>query len=384
LLWSRRFGALLGDAPPPDARMAFLARRGEYKELFESLGRAAPALAPRSSAGPLLERPWPAPGTNRFWRGYLAPTPLADVSGSVAWRRLVPLRRHESPTGSSAIELPKEAAGKAVVRAQSEALFHAHAVSFALHMAITAEKMSLEAMARACVALRTGKVFVRPGAAPMRADEFAAEQLAVLLREALGPSGPAAAGPPVGFSLFTVLQGDGVDVTKAVKERGALHRALEAVTQWSPTWDANPLPPLDANRIPTRRAPPGHLMYGRGNGRAVWEPQFFLPSKDGTASLSCYHRNLFAGMLQTEALLGFASLTENAAASGHLSPAYNEMSRPVVQQLLAIHAGDRTKAAYRSDCLRVQIDQHPLRPFVDALAARLWMKERLALSPPRA
>lgn len=381
LFWSRHFGALLGAQPPPDAPMVFLGRRPAYRELFDRLAPGA-ALPPPGRAGPSLERPWPPQGTNRFWQRYLGAPVLADVKGGNAWRRLVPLRRHDAPGGALGVT-PTPTEGLARTTAQAEGLFHAHGVTFALHVTLAGE-MPLASAVKACVGLRLGAALTPEGSSrAVRADDLAGARLAVLCREAAGAAGPDLAGPQVGYSLVTVLEGDGVDPGIAIEEGDDVHRALDALTRWDPAWEVNPLRPLEANTIPREDTPAGHRLYGRGYGRAVWEPWAFLPANRRQTTLSCYHRNLFVGMVQTEALLRFAKLADDAADEGHLSAAQNELAFPAVEQLLALHAGGAPATpAYRSVSLRVQIDQHPLRPCVDALAARLGLQGRLGPVAP--
>lgn len=106
-----------------------------------------------------------------------------------------------------------------------------------------------------------------------------------------------------------------------------------------------------------------------------------MRSPPGT-SLTCYHRNLLLGALQTEALLAFTRVAEDEAVLGHRPRSIRDCEDAVLKRVVALHAGEDT--TYRSISLRRFIDDHPLRASVDALSQRLWSPTRLPPAAPAA
>lgn len=105
------------------------------------------------------------------------------------------------------------------------------------------------------------------------------------------------------FSIATVTDGSGIDPATAIVADGLLHRALEGLTAWNRLWQTTPVPSgsLASCAIPTKGAPLGHILYGRGRARAIWFPSSFSSVK-GAPMLSCFHQNLSAASLHTDAL----------------------------------------------------------------------------------
>ncbi|MDO9163996.1 MAG: hypothetical protein Q8N35_17090 [Methylococcaceae bacterium] len=393
LSWSAPFTTLIQDNPPSDAPLLALGKRESYKQLFNILQAASneTEIFPPSTV-PTLELPWEPLKPNIFWIRYLKATPASlrrTQGGSLAFDRLVPLRRHAPLTPKLVVTFKKKHVVEDKVILQlltTEAWFHPHMVSFAIHFTICGA-MSLETAATVCLGLRHDRLLSWGGSSsPFNVDELAAEMLDKLYIEAVGESNAGVLEPVNPFSLVTVLQGGGVDPDEVIINGGSVHRFLENVTQWD--LDAGNEDPVDKGRINSKpvRNPPnitGPLLFGprRSRARAVWEPRHFLPTGDGKPSLSSYHRNLIMSSLQTEALLAFARLASEQAAVGHLPQTIRDCERFVLTRLVAIHKGDKLQNdTYCSINLQRIIDDSRDRESVDAIADRLISRVRL---PPR-
>ncbi|MGB7547228.1 MAG: hypothetical protein WBM14_05730 [Terracidiphilus sp.] len=169
------------------------------------------------------------------------------------------------------------------------------------------------------------------------------------------------------FSIVTVTDASNVEADTPLEERGAVHHALDGLTSWNRNW-AKIKPPkgsLAECRISSRTAPDGHILYGRPRARAVWFPADFRSVASYPPTLSCYHQNLSAASLHTEAL---CVLAEDAAAqlkrAGSLaafSVAYRNCAQLAAGILGRLH-GKKTDDApgkkpltYRSGSLRSQM-----------------------------
>lgn len=360
--WSAAYGDLLADTPPASAPLAALGHVDTYAKGFDSLVAAPTAPWKPSEDAPSLELPWPAKGTHRFWMRYLDRSSIAAVTGQRAFFRLIPLRRHAA-YARYGLELPAKLMTDSNLQVEkpiTEAWFHPHMASFGMHLTLNGT-MTPAQFAQTCSATRDERVFhaLADPAKKLKLDEIGATQLERNCREALG-----AAAPPLGvadpYSLVTVLQGD--TQGEGVTAGGEVHKALERVTHWTP----DPPTALEPYTVSTRGDPAsgGALVYGRKRSRAVWHPAFFQEA--GRVSLSCYHRNLFVGTLQAEALLAFAEF-----ANGAVRPkVVRDCEDAVIRRIVALYGEHRGKT-YTSMSLRRFIDEHPSRSAVNAVARRL-------------
>ncbi|SHM15109.1 hypothetical protein SAMN05216428_11558 [Nitrosospira sp. Nsp11] len=368
LFWNISFPTLLEDTMPVGAPLAALGHLQSYASIFNSLiVEPEKAVEPSVSGAPLLELPWPRKGTHWFWSRYLRANPIRKISGSYAFVRLLPFRRHGSPASGLGVALSDGVTPEHVL---SEAWFHPHMVTFAVHFTVSGE-FTLEKMSDLCLELRQGRVLTELGdGALYKLDEVAAKHLEALLLEGVGEN----TGPPTPvtpFSLVTVLNGDG-GVDQAIVEGELIHRTLEAVTQW----DRWRMGALDGGRISSRLSTSAApLLFGHARSRVVWDPYRF--STNGSVSLSCYHRNLFVGTMQTEALLSFARVAEEEEKAGRRPRAIRDCEDAVLKHIIALHKGEDT--TYRSASLRRFIDDHAFRRSVDNLAQRIKGEELPAL-----
>jgi hypothetical protein len=371
LLWSTSFATLLDNNVPADAPLAALGTDARYASLHKDLlERPALGVKPHANA-PALELPWPAKDINWFWCRYLEANPIRRVKGKSAFYRLVPLRRHESPVRGLKVSGMTNHPQAALLQqagfdqVSGEAWFHPHMVSFALSLTVKGEFTPTQ-MAQLCLMLRNDRLFQLADQDRLtKLDELAAQTLDSLLLEAVGKNNAAPVPPVMPFTIVTVLQGASDDLG-GVAQGDEVHIALENLTRWREGNLGN-LADGDISHDPNHAAPPpisGGIMFGRERARVVWDPPRF--ASNGRISLSCYHRNILVSTLQTEALLVFMQL-DNQYIQNNLRPkAFRLCETSVLKHIAMLHQGDRS--TYRSASLRRFIDDHPMRPSVNAVA----------------
>jgi len=173
--------------------------------------------------------------------------------------------------------------------------------------------------------------------------------------------------PGTQFTIVTVVDADPVEATDPIAEGGPIHRALEGFIGWDRNWTVTP-PPANSlvdYRIASHRGPVGHIVYGNARARAVWLPNEFRSKADYPDRLSCYHQNLSAATVHTEAL---CVLAQDAAAElrrrgslENFSAAYRTCAQLAAGDLGRLHGhkADDPKATklpiYRSGSVRAHI-----------------------------
>jgi hypothetical protein len=190
--------------------------------------------------------------------------------------------------------------------------------------------------------------------------------IAAMRAKAYGPQATAGQTGEI-FSLVTVLDADGIDATTPVENKQELHRALEALTGWSQFWKTIELKELSEGQIEIKQSPSSHVLYGGRRGRMVWFPAAFKGAVTYTESLSCYHQNLMAAILQTESLCRLAQAAAKQLAAGQtlgdFSVTYTNCLRLAVGTLGRLYGG--TLDTYRSHSVRDQIK----RTYLDSVNA---------------
>jgi hypothetical protein len=345
-IWVETAPDLLADPVPSDAPLAFLRRRWTYAQEFDRVIQGG-----AGSVG--LALPWPVrAGRQFFWAYYLEKPIPGDLTGDQAWNALVPFR------------------GKVPAKAQApwppeqlflEAFFYPHGLAFVLTARCCDQLTLQQVVEKAFEMRRTGKFQVKwdnGGVETLSLDMFADKALAALRQVAFGPAAPPGAGPLKPFTIVTVVKGTGVDPAVPTPDGGEIHRALEAMTSWRPTWMYDKLTEIAAASLRIRTAPPSHVLYGRARGRAVWFPALFIPGAEAFHSLACYHRNLVFASLQVESLGNLASETAKQLRQGmSLSAAHRECAQQAAGILGRLYAG---ASSYRSWSPRAQIEQNDL------------------------
>jgi hypothetical protein len=348
-----------------NAPYSFLGRSSTYSSKFDQANR------PDAQE---LQAPWPKPSGQRFWTFYLRMTP-GSVGGADAWRALVPLRA-TPPFELTAPWLQ----GKV----SSELCYYPHGLAWIVS-ARCAEALSLEKAVDVAFRLRNGAkldVQWKEGPASLSLDAIAQAALPRIRATALGKAAAAGAVTLTPLSVFTVVSGDGVDPNEAVPEEHEIHRSLEAVTAWRPTWQADKLPALDDARVGIRKsAPKSHLVYGSKRGRAVWFPELFLSTGAGVQSLSCYHRNLTLLSMQVESLSGLLAEVDRRITAGNvLQQGVVQCAKQAARLLETLYTGtDATygeAATYRSGSARAQLDRNDLVPMINRV------RDYFGIAPP--
>jgi hypothetical protein len=356
-IWVETVLDLIRDPVPSSAPLAFLGRSDQYIPLFDK--------TLQSGMGPEgLQLPWvqQEKGRQFLWSYYLSKPVPGHVSGGQAWKALVPFRG-KVPATVEAPWLP----GRVVL----EAFFYPHGLAFiatAVCQACPPPTLE-EAVENAFEVRRTGRFQVRwdeGGASEsLPLDVLADKGLAALRKFALGPgAGPgpgAGAGPLTPFTVVTVVRGTSVDRETPAPDGGEVHRALHAMTTWSPYWRGASLPSLDEASLQIKGdAPDNHVLYGRTRGRAVWFPQLFNPETKGRhRSLSCYHRNLVLVSLHVESLSGLVSETAKHIRDGKMLSvgSHDQCARRAVGILSRLYGGVKNDN-YRSWSPRAHIEQN--------------------------
>jgi hypothetical protein len=348
-IWTETFLDLIRAPDSGAAPFAFLARRSWYSQRFEQ------ALGGGDVPGD-LEQPWPRPSGQYFWTYYLEGSTPGHITGVRAWKALVPFRGGFPATVSA----PWLGPGRLML----EGYFYPHGVALVLTSACLSSLTLEEAVGKAFEVRRTGRFEVdwrgRAGSEPLSLDALAGKGLTALRTRAFGEGAAPGDRSVTPFTVATVVRGSGVDPGAPLEEGGAVHRALEALTTWRPTWQYDVLPELSAVSLAIRTAPPSHVLYGCGRGRAVWFPALFAREGGDLRSLSCYHRNLVMASLQVESLGGLVSATARQIRGGTaLSPAHRECARRAAGILGRLHGGVET---YKSSSPPAHIEQNDLIP----------------------
>jgi hypothetical protein len=345
-IWTDTVLDLLAAPLPPNAPLAFLGRRSTYAEQFEAVQGGAQAKD--------IQLPWLEAGRQFFWLYYLERRTLTDLGGDQAWKALVPLR------GKVPITVHTAWTPSPLVL---EAFYYPYGLVFILTVRCR-EHLTLEQAVEKAFELRRGREFHTTWGDTGASEDFSLDGLGdkvltVLRKGAFGPHASASAQSVKPFSVVTIVKGAGVDPGQPTPDGGEIHRALEAMTSWQPTWKYDTLPPLADVSLHIRRSPVSHLLYGHDRGRVVWFPGLFIPRARGLHSLACYHRNLVLASMQVESLGGLLSETARQIQAGTpLSATHKECAKRAAVMMGLLYAGH--SSTYRSWSPRVQIEHNNL------------------------
>lgn len=356
-IWAETNLALLGNAVPVGAPMAFLGRPFTYWPQFEKRVRGEPI-----PAG--LDLPWYTSDQKLFWNRYLNKPSLANVTGKQAWKALVPFRA-EVPLKARAPWLDG--------RLFLEAFLYPHGFAFVFTAAIQEQLALDQAVEKAFEVCKGGQYQVsRPDGSGMFSgplEDLAHKAMETLRALMLGPDPQPGAGAIDPFTVATVVRGSGITAGMLVENGGSVQRALEALTTWYPDYAHATLPDLGSACVPLRqRSPQGSIVYGRRRGRAVWFPAAFLPDRRDKHLLACFHRNLVFASLQVESLGGLIAETAQWLEEGKTLPtAHRECAQNAASILYGLYVG--SDATYRSCSLKEQMEQNHLVPLIDRVRA---------------
>jgi hypothetical protein len=157
------------------------------------------------------------------------------------------------------------------------------------------------------------------------------------------------------FMIVTVLDAEGVDPNVAVDND--LRKKLNGLARGIQNWSTATPPPANESTVGTGPASPGNILFATKRGRAVWYPDSFRSVHPRLKNrLRCYHQNLTAATLQTEALCMFASdaaiLIDGGNGRATWVPNYDQCGRRAAGLLGRLIGG---KGTYRSQSPQKQI-----------------------------
>jgi hypothetical protein len=160
--------------------------------------------------------------------------------------------------------------------------------------------------------------------------------------------------PLSAFSVVTIMQIEGDKLVEAVADGDTMHRVLQGLCRWSPTWQADKLVEVAKSRCQARRVEhDSHIVLRSERGRTVWFPD--LAAQAGQPTLGCYHRNLVAVAFQTEALgLLVGWLDSRLDAWGELPGVVQTWGRRAGGCLQRLYSGVRK--TYRTGSCRAHVD----------------------------
>lgn len=397
LIWSETVLHLLGKTVPADAPLKALGRRASYELLFEQMIKTQTesvpihALMGATKPVPVLGPPWPKPEGQLYWQRYLERSTLDMLSGSVAWRGLVPLRS-KFPVIVAPGQWLATILVPVKIKVLPEAFFYPHGGAFAVTLIAEVKEtqppgpgLALFDAVDLAFKLRRDKFNVTwdgntglfsgvhwaNGPSEMTLEQLAGKALTVIRATAFGQTAAANSGQVIDpFTIFTVVRGRGVDPAQLPDDD--VRRALEAVSRWSPSWRFDVLPDLKDRKIDIKRSPPSHVLYGHAKARAVWFPERFTHASN-PPSLACYHRNLTFTSLHVESLCGLAATTAERLRNNQLdSEGLRDCARQAVGGLGRLYGGGGIhKKSYRSMSPRVQIEQNNFVPDINLVRKEL-------------
>ena len=157
------------------------------------------------------------------------------------------------------------------------------------------------------------------------------------------------------FMIVTVIDADGVDPNVPVDND--LRKKLNGFARGIDNWRTATPPPANESTVGTGPASPGNVLFATKRGRAVWYPDSFRSVGPRLKNrLRCYHQNLTAATLQTEALCMFASdaatLVDGGNGRATWVPNYDQCGRRAAGLLGRLIGGSGT---YRSQSPQKQI-----------------------------
>lgn len=348
-IWVDTVPGLL-DGAAPQAPFAWLGRRGDFIYRFDQ----AQAVHGSQPGVPQPGVPWCEPDSGHtFWQHYFEnKSDLRGITGSQAWKRLAPLRRN-LPNGV--------AAGGACSDVRIAGFFFSHGTALAVTLNLRGQAATPIEAAKLAMTLRHDAVLALPDAPK---SLLTLDALAAALRKRIHGTDLAGLAVHPGanqpFSIFTVLEADGLTPLSDAKDGDDTHRALEGVTRWNPNFalvDLAQHPLAEALMKPsTHLGLKSDLVYVRRSGAAIWLPRLLHSGQAGRKTLSCYHNNMLHGSIQLRSLVELVNFAKSEAAQGRPpSDAVKERAERAGALLRMMQDGK--DSTYRSRLLAAQIDQ---------------------------
>jgi len=348
-IWVDSVPGLL-DGTAPQAPLAWLGRRGDFINRFEeaqALGSGCPAPGQPGV-------PWCEPDSGHtFWQHYFEnKSDLRGITGSQAWKRLAPLRQNfQKVTG----------AGGACSEIRIAGFYFSHGTALAVTLNLRGQAATPLEAAKLAMALRHDAMLALPEAPKTL---LTLDALATTLRKRMHDTDLAGLAVHPGanqpFSIFTVLEAEGLAALADAKDGDDTHRALEGVTRWNPNFELVDLaqyPLADALMKPSSHLGlKSDLVYVRRSGAAIWLPRLLASGAAGRKTLSCYHNNMLHGSIQLRSLVELANFVKNESAQGR-PPSDAVKERADRASALLRLMQDGKDSTYRSRLLAAQIEQ---------------------------
>ncbi|MFH1524167.1 MAG: hypothetical protein ABIF04_04315 [Chloroflexota bacterium] len=297
-IWMETFFDILKTPSPNSIPFGFLGRSYTYRPEVKKL------LAPQKiSSG--LSLPWGSAAGNMFWTHYFAEKLPGHISDSLAWEKMVPLRKLPP------VELIPVGAK---IKPTMEAFYYPFGTVLVVTARLKGDLTLEDAIAQAHQFALTGDfnlVLKNKPIASGRLNSMAQACLEYIRKDCLasGTTSPEATSAEP-LTVVTVVRGKGIDPNVALESHPdyeRIHGFLVALGNWRPNWKTiSPQSLKDkkiALEISSGRASPGDVLYaGNGQNRVVWFPGSFTLETPEKYSLACYHRNLVMSLLHTASL----------------------------------------------------------------------------------
>lgn len=348
-LWFEQDRELL-EEPAPTGELGFLRVEAQYWSRFEAVrnfGGDEDGLTP----------PWPEHLGKSFWSLYLGQRPQ-EAGGPLAWNRLIPFRKRV-PDRISFPDTP--------IRADAEVFYFPLGRALLLSARLAPGKaeggLGLDELVALAQATRSeGELRVeRPdGSAVVESVKAFAGRVLAELRETARGTGSRVGDTSV-FSVSTVIQAGGQDLSKPVPPQGEIHRVAAALSRWpSPaTWKIMGLPSTMDEALSDVDDVPGHFHLTHREGRVSWLPGV------GVKRARCFHRNQAFAALQVEALGRLVQMTAPRAA---LPASHERLARKAAGLMRRIYGG--TPDTYRSRACRNQMSDRGYLTDLETLGSR--------------
>lgn len=357
-IWSELLVDVINGKSHPTPEFAFLAQGDLYKETFEAAQHRDHPLR--------VQPPWEEKKSQRFWKRYLPGAVLDSVGGKQAWECLVPFRSK-----------PPLRVNKSQNEELSlEGFYYPHCLA----VVITARyigRFSLDDVIKLAYTTKHSAKFTvnTNGLSQTLGLGAIAQQVFDSLRTpAFGSSTKGTQRGP--FTVFTVVRGEGDEVSSDIEQNKEIQTALEVITHWPPNPAAVNVPPLSDVVIASHElsqrlkcpelsgdAPKGSVIYVHQHGRALWFPGLFTSQDKSLTSLACYHRNQVFGAMQIDCM---GSMVAEAALQLRNGVPLAAMIGPprtcaenACKCLERIHGGDK-RVTYASLSFKKQIQETDL------------------------
>lgn len=367
-LWAEILPDFLEQQVPDSAPFAFLIHRGTFSLKFQEVLNGFPTQ-------PRLEVPWLQDQRQQFWMRYLVQGILGDVSGSQAWKYLIPLR-----VPDIGIRLGAEGFDGTIF---IDAFYYPFGTAAAVTLRWEADSLLPDFVEKSWALSQTGKFLIQGQANKFSLNALGERILTTLRKNVLGKKALGGYQSPKPFSVVTIIEAFGPDPMTEIKGNTEVLRALEVLSNWPADRTYFKLPDPEKVCLHLKQsAPPGSALYAEERGRAVWHPAMFRMQRDQTASeavdqiqrsskLGCYHRNLFFASLQTESLGRLISYTAQQFAAGKekvdLTESHRQLAENAALCLTKLYLGDKGNT-WRSASMARQIDQTFRKDFDAVLA----------------